>query len=218
MSRLRLNSAFCRLVSAAAVLSLLIAGCQTAQDYSLTYKLWTNEEMRHFNEPVPNAHLELFELEQGDDVLVQYDEVREKNGQVCRRAYLLRSNAGRIATKKKPRLVDSSRVSTRHRIPTGESISAITNAAPGLVTYAIIAKGGHEFTLYRAGQADGTYALPVYLESGGTVVRVAVTPLAVAGDAVMVGLVASVVGFVAACFGSAGYYGWNQGAYPVNSR
>lgn len=218
MSRLPLNSASWRLVSAVAGLSLLITGCQTAQDYSLTYKLWTNAEMRHFNEPVPSPHLELFELEHSDDVLVQYDEVREKNGQVCRRAYLLRPNVGRIATKKKPRFVDSSRVSTLHRIPTGESLSAISNAVPGLATYAIIAKGGHEFTLYRAGQVDGTYALPVYLESGGTVMRVALTPFAVAGDAVMVGLVASVVGFVEACMASAGYYGWRQGAYPPNGR
>ena len=38
-----------------------------------------------------------------------------------------------------------------------------------------------------------TYELPVYLESNATFLRVALTPVAVAGDTVMVALVASVV-------------------------
>ena len=46
----------------------------------------------------------------------------------------------------------------------------------------------------QSGAAEGPYELPDYLKSNNTAARVLLTPLAVAADSLMVGLVASVVG------------------------
>ena len=44
--------------------------------------------------------------------------------------------------------------------------------------------------------SESAFDLPVYVETSGTPIRVALTPFAVAGDTVMVGAVAAVVGFL----------------------
>ncbi len=51
-----------------------------------------------------------------------------------------------------------------------------------------------------------TFDLPVYPETSGTLTRVVLTPLAVAGDTVMVGAVAAVVGCVL----------WLEGGAPTH--
>jgi len=45
-------------------------------------------------------------------------------------------------------------------------------------------------------QPWATFDLPVYVETSGTPIRIVLTPFAVAGDTVMVGVVAAFVGFV----------------------
>jgi hypothetical protein len=72
---------------------------------------------------------------------------------------------------------------------------AVTNLPPGLAAYAVLTKEGRGFTLCRPPQAAATYDLPVYAETSGTPTRIVLTPFAVAGDTVMVGAVAAVVGF-----------------------
>jgi len=45
-------------------------------------------------------------------------------------------------------------------------------------------------------EAEATFNPPVYTETSGTPTRIVLTPFAVAGDTVMVGAVAAVVGFL----------------------
>jgi hypothetical protein len=45
-------------------------------------------------------------------------------------------------------------------------------------------------------ESESAFDLPVYVETSGTPTRVVFTPFAVAGDTVMVGAVAAVVGFL----------------------
>src|ERR1041385_7724041 len=87
-------------------LLLLATGCTTVEDYSLTYKLWTNPQLRRFAEPAPEPHLALAAGRKNNDVLVQYDEILEQNDKVRRRAYFLRQNAERIGRREKPRFLN----------------------------------------------------------------------------------------------------------------
>src|ERR1041385_3078615 len=87
-------------------LLLLATGCTTVEDYSLTYKLWTNPQLSRFAEPAPEPHLALSTGRKNKDVLVQYDEILEQNDKVRRRAYFLRQNAERIGRREKPRFLN----------------------------------------------------------------------------------------------------------------
>ena len=186
------------ILCAALCLLVLAAGCTTVQDYSLTYKLWNNAELRRFAEPASDPHLALFASRQSDEVLVEYDEIREKDEMVRRRAYFLRQNAERIARAEKPRFVNLQLASSMDTIPVCAALSETNNPAfKSLPLFGMsTGPGGQEFILLRYGTTEGPFALPTYVESNATFVRVAFTPLAVAGDTVMVGLVASFVAVV----------------------
>jgi len=179
-------------------LMILSAGCTTVQDYSLTYKLWNNSELRRFAEPAPDPHLALFRNPQSEEVLVQYDEIREQEGTVRRRAYFLQRNAESISQRQKPRFVDPRLASAMDSVPVCAALSETNNPAiKALPLFAMFtASGSQEFLLLRHGVSEGPYALPTYLESNANFVRVAFTPLAVAGDTVLGGLVASFVAVV----------------------
>ena len=71
-------------------LLILSAGCTTVQEYSLTYKLWNNPQLRRFAEPAPDPHLALFAGPPNNDALVQYDEIREQDDVVGARGASLR--------------------------------------------------------------------------------------------------------------------------------
>jgi len=53
-----------------------------------------------------------------------------------------------------------------------------------------------KYSLTHPPEPEATYDFPVYPETCGTPTRIALTPFAVAGDTVMVGLVSAVVGFL----------------------
>jgi hypothetical protein len=176
------------------VLSVLVSGCETARDYSVTHKVWSYEEWRHFAGPAPSPHLALFETASRNDILVQYDEMSDTSGRIRRRAFLLYPNLERIQEKRRPEFVKPAQLNGVKPIQLQDSPSSTADPhlTPGF--YAVTARGGREFTLYRAGAAEGPYELPDYLKSNNTAGRVLLTPLAVAADSVMVGLVASVLG------------------------
>ena len=84
-------------------------------------------------------------------------------------------------------------------IPVFEAATIVTNPPTHLTNYSIISESGREFTLHPQAERLGAFQLPSYPESPGTIVRIALTPLAAVGDTVMVGLVASVVALIVAC-------------------
>ena len=176
------------------LLSLVLCGCEAVREYSVTHKVWSNEEWRHFAGPAPEPHLTLFETANGNDILVQYDEMSDTNGRIRRRAYLLDPNRERIRKNQKPDFVKPAPANGVKPIQLQDSPMSPADAHPTPGIYAVVARGGREFTLCRAGGTEGPYELPDYLKSNRTAARVLLTPLAVAADSVMVGLVASVVG------------------------
>jgi hypothetical protein len=178
-----------------AVFVLLLTGCATVEKYSLTYRVWDTDDWRKFSEPAPNPNLALFEATNHADVLVQYDAFSEKHSTIKRCAYYLHPNRPRAEAGTKPELVEPSVADGMQPIPVLAGQGVLSDQPPGLPAYAVATKAGRGFTLYRPMKPEATFDLPVYVETSGTPTRIALTPVAVAGDTVMVCAAATVVGF-----------------------
>ena len=174
----------------AGCLLLNVTGCETARDCSLTHKLWTSGDMRDFYEPAPNPRLQLFHDRDAGDVLAAYDEVHETRSAIRRRAYFVNRNRLRIEAGRKPRFVNPERASGLTAI----SLAGLApDSAPDTAAiHAVVSKNGQEFTL--SGDFGGhNYQLPVYPDRSGLAAQVLLSPFAVTGDVVMVGIVTGVV-------------------------
>ena len=174
---------------------VIFTGCETVEKYSLTYRLWDNSDLRKFSEPAPEPNLALFESTNRADVLVQYDALSESHSTVTRSSYFLRPNQRRIAAGKKPRWLAPAVTNGMQSIPVLSAPPATTNLPPERTIYAVTTREGRGFSLNGPDGAEQTFNLPVYVETSGTVTRLALTPFAVVGDTVMVGGVVAVVGF-----------------------
>lgn len=183
----------------------LTGGCEAFKQCSLTYRLWDNGE-RSFCEPLASPDLVLFEVKSKHDVLVQYSAISDRYDGVLRRSYFLQANQAKIHAGKPPHFVhlkperDWSAIQINNQLaPTNYLV--LTNATASV--------RGKTFTLYRSGQAPEDFQLPDYRDDHDVWWRAALTPLAVTGDAVIVG---SVIGFVA------GYCYLQSGAPGINGR
>jgi hypothetical protein len=183
----------------AVCLLFLGSGCETVQEYSLSYRLWDNTDLSKWSEPSPNPRLAIFESPDHTKLLVEYDAYSEKHAVIKRQAYYLQSSQARISAGKAPKFIDLAAAEGMTPIPVFEATTIVTNPPTHLTNYAILSESGREFTLHPQPERLGAFQLPAYAESSGTIVRVALTPLAAVGDTVMVGVVASVVALVVAC-------------------
>jgi hypothetical protein len=178
---------------------LLVSGCETVQQYSLTYKVWDTDDFRKWSEPAPDPCLALFETPDHAQVFVAYDAYSEKRSVIKRQAYYLQPNQAQIDAGKAPRFVPPVPPAGMNPIPVFAARALGPNPPPKLTDYAVLAESGRAFTLCPQAEAIDPLPLPVYPERSGTAVRVALTPFAAVGDTVMVGLVASVAALVLAC-------------------
>lgn len=173
------------------VLVCSLCGCETAQEYSLTHKLW-DKGMDPSSRPALEPKLELFSSQ--SDLLVTYDAFDERADRTLRRAYFAGPNESRIIKRQKPFFVDVTLATNMTAVPIISGTAAVTNA--GLLARSPVNTDyGPGFELYRDGRSEGVHPLPAYNDRMGTASRIVLTPFAVAGDTVMVGLV---VGAVAA--------------------
>lgn len=191
-----------------ALFVMLLTGCAKVEDRSLTFRVWDTDEWCKFSEPAPNPNLALFETNNGAVVLVQYGAFSEKRSTVQRRAYYVHPNQARLNPGTKPDLVKPSVADGMKPIPVLPAPAALTNQPPEPSSYAVVTKEGRGFALFRPLESESTFDLPVYAETSGTPTRIVLTPFAVAGDTVMVGVVAAVVGFVAWAHIGAPTYWW----------
>jgi len=194
-----------RVIGLALSLGALFSGCETVHEYSLSYKVWDTDDFRKWSEPSSDPRLALFETPDHTNLLVQYDAFSEKHSVIKRQAYYLQPNQARIAAGKAPKFVPPAAPEGMRPIPVFEARALATNRPTALTNYAIVADSGREFTLHPQAVPLGAFPLPVYPENSGTVTRIALTPLAVIGDTVMVGLVVSAVALIAACQSGFGF-------------
>jgi hypothetical protein len=196
---MRLLSRLCRVNGLVSGLLLLFTGCETVHEYSLTYKVWDTDDFRRWSEPAPDPSLALFETSDHARLLVAYNAYSEKHSKAKRQAYYLQPNQARIDARKAPKFVPPVVPTGMRPIPVVDASALATNPLPNLASYAVLDTSGRAFTLYPQAEPLDPLRLPVYPESSGTALRVALTPLAVVGDTVMVGLVASVAAVIIAC-------------------
>ena len=159
--------------------ALLLGGCATS-------KLWEEGQFARFHEPGTPANLRLFQADRSGDVLVEYDEWRDGDESIRRRAYWLESNNARVQARCKPRFVSIEQASALTPLPAIESPSVPASAAVE-GQHAVISAHGRAFVLYSADQKVGDYELPVYRDASGRVLQVVLTPIAVAADLTIVG-------------------------------
>jgi hypothetical protein len=178
---------------------MLFSGCEAVHEYSLTYRVWSADDFNCWSEPEPNPSLALFETPDHEKLLVAYDAYSEKHSKAKRRAYYLQPNLARVEAGKAPQFVAPGLPAGMRPIPVFEAKTLGTNPVPSLTNYAVLDESGRTFTLYPQAESLGALRLPVYPESSGTPVRILLTPFAVVGDTVMVGVVASVAAVVVAC-------------------
>ena len=166
----------------------LFTGCETAKE-GLTGSLWQSHHFTHFREPAPEARLAVFYAPAFDDYLVAYDSVRDDEDEPRRQSFFVIANEANLASHKKPSLISTNGLGL-----VAVPLNGATNVFPH-ATY------DSRLTIRTAEERFGPYPLPNYKESDGVAIKTALTPLAVAGDATIVGLVLGAV-FGVAWWGS----------------
>lgn len=181
-----------------AALALGATGCETARDYSLTRKLWSAgaDFEGPVHHPAADPEVRLFEATAPPDILVQYSERKDNAPRSQRRAYFLLANQPLVDAGRKPRFVSPETATTLQPIPLRAATDAATNHPPTNALYATLAAGEPRLTLHGDAWEPGPYALPHYSSASATPTRVALTPLAVAGDVIMVGIAAGIIGAI----------------------
>jgi hypothetical protein len=182
----------------------LATGCDTVHDWSLTYRLWDSGEFRRFDEPAPDPKLALFQSPDGRDVLVEYDSLPENRDTPERRAYWLRTGQSGVADRRKPEFISPAATNGLAPIPVIIVNSQIAAQPAQTVPYAVCARGGRSFLLFETAAEGQSIDLPVYQQASGNAMKLALTPLAVTGDTLMVGGGVAVVGAIAYCEARAG--------------
>jgi hypothetical protein len=195
---LRHLSAQARRVFRAAIgvtLALAVSGCETAREYSLTYKVW-DQAQRPSSRPAPDARLELFASPTGGEILVVYDVLSERREDVERRAYFAVTNESRIMAGKPPQYLAASLATNMISVPVFAKTNSIANQ-PIAARFPVLLDRGPGFELFRDGRSQGAYQLPVYDEGISRSAQVALTPLAVTGDTLLAtGVVATAGAFL----------------------
>jgi hypothetical protein len=161
-----------------------LTGCEALKEQSLTGRLWNNDLLIDHYEPSTNANLKLFQGPGRREVLVQYDEEREKDGAIRHRAYLLMANEAKVEKFKKPRFVKPGWVDSLEPIPLQAADAAQANPTP--VVWAKPSSDGYSFTLVKDGWESRPYRLPVYRDKLSEMKRVLLTPPAAAVDGTVI--------------------------------
>jgi hypothetical protein len=125
--------------------------------------------------------------------LVSYDERREKDSSIRRRAFFLPDSAKTLAAQGKPSFANPAPGEGWVEVP----VIAEGEPVPDALLFIKLAANQKGFTVFRGGLADGPHQLPTYVDQSSTVFRVAMTPMAVVADATVVAAFCGVVAVLA---------------------
>ena len=173
-----------------------LTGCEGLSDQSLTVHLWDNLAANH-NGPTAYPNLKISQAADHKDFLVQYDEIRDKNAHVTRRAYWLYASQRRVEKAKRPQFVNP------HLADRLQAVAVETSSVPDAIvdsaapTGAVLLSDHRHFTLTANGANLGTFCLPTYADGKSRAELAALTPLMVTVDtAVVAAEVGTVVGVI----------------------
>ena len=165
----------------------LLTGCKTCKEDTLTGKLWNSHQFTHFREPASFPQVAVFYAPAFDDFLVAYDSFRDDGDAALRLNYFVQANERHLADHTQPDFVSTNGLNL---------IAVPLNGATNILPYATY---DARLTIHTSGERLGPYPLPSYKESDGLAIKTALTPLAVTGDATVVGLVLGAVFVVGLC-------------------
>ena len=168
---------------------LPFTGCQTYEEYGLTHKLWSDASLTDHYEPAGTRGLKTFQRPPSPRLLVSYDERREKDSSVRRRAFFLPDSAMTLAAQGKPSFTNPTPGAGWVEVP----VIVEGEPAPDAPLFIKLATNKKSFTVFRDGVTDGPHQLPTYVDQSSTVFRVAMTPMAVVADATVVAVFCGVV-------------------------
>jgi hypothetical protein len=163
----------------------LLAGCECVQDNTLTGRLWNDDFVLNHHEPAPHPNLKAFAKADGKDVLVEYDETREKDYKIQRRAFFLLANKGKLEAGEKPRFVKLRLADNLQPVPVYQGTDAVATKTTAM--WIMLSPDEKRVALFFGDAEAANLNLPVYRGWGTKFNRVMLTPVALAGDTVVVG-------------------------------
>ncbi|MEQ2006963.1 MAG: hypothetical protein ABMA26_09195 [Limisphaerales bacterium] len=169
--------------------ALPLTGCQMYQDYGITHKLWSDPSLRDHYEPAGTRALKSFHRPPASRLLVSYDERREKDYSVRRRAFFMPDSARTLSAQGKPGFTNPAPGSGWVEVP----VIVPGEPAPDAPLYLKLAADHKSFTVIREGVVDGPHRLPTYVDQSSTAFRVAMTPVAVVVDVTVVAVWCGIV-------------------------
>src|SRR6266566_7458507 len=93
----------------AVCLPLLSTACDTVRGSSLPGRLWDAGGVNRCL-PAPKPNAKMYWVADHQDVLVTYDELREKNDSIQRRAFFFKPNVRRLEDRKEPRFMRPAKI------------------------------------------------------------------------------------------------------------
>ena len=174
---MKLRAWFLRLLGL--LLAALLPGCELAEK-SFTYKVWHTDDFRHVRGPATNPDVAVFYAPERKDFLVAYNSIRDGADAPRRQSYFVLQNEELVASRKKPAFASSNGL---------EVVAVPVNGATNVFPHALF---DQRLIIHTAESQFGPYPLPDYEESSGVLVKSALSPLTIAGDATCVGLILGV--------------------------
>ena len=151
----------------ALVATLPLTGCQTYGEYGLTHKLWSDPGFTDYYEPAGTAGMKSFQRPPGARLLVTYDERRENDSSLRRRAFFLPDSTKALAAQRKPGFTSPKPDAGWAEIP----VIAAGQPPPTAPLYLRLATDNKSFTIVRDGVVEGPYQLPTYVDRSSTAFR-----------------------------------------------
>jgi hypothetical protein len=162
-----------RLLALLLLLSVLAGGC--------TSVLWDQKTFAHHYQPADPNNLRLFYSSKREDILVQYDELKDPENTIHTRSYWLGQNMLRENPDREPHFVSAKK--SRGLIPIPISETPPTNSlSASLKFYAVARRDDGFFTLYSGSGPPDPFELPKYKDPTQKVKQIALTPLTVGVD------------------------------------
>jgi hypothetical protein len=157
-----------------------------------TKALWTCSALDNRVEPAAKPNLRLYATTSPPDFLVIYDASSGRKHTNSTRAYFLNQNLERIRSERAPHFVD---VELAHGLPPVPVFysspvfdwSLVYGTNQPSRPFAVSDAKAQSFTLYFRDGGSEFYHLPIYSDGTVNFTRVALTPLAVTSDVILVG-------------------------------
>lgn len=167
----------------------LVCGCTSA--------LWNDDTLAHYYRPAIPNNLKLHYSKERKDILVQYDERRDKDADVQPRCFWLDANLQLVNRNLMPDFVPPPSLNGLMPIPVTNDTDPGQAGVSGV--HAVVNQSNDWFELYDNQKKLASWTLPVYKIGLRKAYKVMLTPLAAAGDAAATGAVdAAALGAAAA--------------------